>query len=154
MEDRAGLAVMLILMLVSLPAGHSAGGCLGRDRVFLYLPSLVFDGDLDFLNQYQYFCNRNADCVSPTFHKTFIEAENGDGAANQFWTDWDGGVVAAVLSYRPPACTRFTEPDSRICGEWGFSALYLRGLSRLGGLWVERDLFIGTGLRGIISPKG
>ncbi|HZQ07626.1 MAG TPA: hypothetical protein VFD70_13675, partial [Anaerolineae bacterium] len=88
-----GLLVMLILFLVSLPFVTPRVAASDEIEYFSYLPSLVLDGDLDFRNQYEYFCNRDLeDCVHSRFKETFLDLKTPTGLQINF-----GPIGTAVL---------------------------------------------------------
>lgn len=90
-----GLLVMLVLFVVSLPFVTPRVAASDEIEYFSYLPSLVFDGDLNFLNQYQYFCDRDPVCVSPTFRQTFIDLKTPTGLQINF------GPIGTALLWLP-----------------------------------------------------
>lgn len=87
-----GALVMAILFLVSLPFVTPRVAASDEIEYFSYLPSIVMDGDLNFRNQYEYFCNRTPDCVSPTFHQTFLDLKTPTGLQINF-----GPIGTAIL---------------------------------------------------------
>src|SRR6478672_4593061 len=87
-----GALVMAVLFLVSLPFITPRVAASDEIEYFSYLPSLVFDHDLNFRNQYQYFCDRDPNCVSPTFHRTFLDLKTPTGLQINF-----GPLGTAIL---------------------------------------------------------
>lgn len=84
--------VMALLFLVSLPFITPRVAASDEIEYFAYLPSILFDGDLNFRNQYEYFCNLDSNCVSPTFRKTFLDQFTATGMQINF-----GPLGTAVL---------------------------------------------------------
>jgi len=85
MRMERGLLVMLILFLVSLPLVTPRVAASDEIEYFSYLPSVVFDGDLDFRNQYEYFCNRDLeDCIRSRFKETFLDLKTPTGLQINF----------------------------------------------------------------------
>lgn len=84
--------VMAVLFLVSLPFVTPRVAASDEIEYFSYLPSILFDRDLNFRNQYEYFCNLDAGCVSPTFRKTFLDQYTATGMQINF-----GPMGTAVL---------------------------------------------------------
>lgn len=84
--------VMAVLFLISLPFVTPRVAASDEIEYFSYLPSILFDGDLNFRNQYEYFCNLAAECVSPTFRKTFLDQFTATGLQINF-----GPMGTAVL---------------------------------------------------------
>jgi hypothetical protein len=87
-----GAFVMALLFLVSLPFVTPRVAASDEIEYFSYLPSILFDGDLNFRNQYEYFCNLDSECVSPTFRKTFLDQYAATGMQINF-----GPMGTAVL---------------------------------------------------------
>ncbi len=88
-----GLAVMLVLFLVSLPFVTPRVAASDEIEYFSYLPSLWFDGDLNFRNEYQYFCNLDPqDCTRSRFRETFLDLKTPTGLQINF-----GPIGTAVL---------------------------------------------------------
>jgi hypothetical protein len=80
-----GLGVMLLLFLVSLPFVTPRVAASDEIEYFSYLPSLLLDGDLDFRNQYEYFCNRDLqDCIQSRFKETFLDMKTPTGLQINF----------------------------------------------------------------------
>lgn len=88
-----GLAVMALLFLVSLPFITPRVAASDEIEYFSYLPSLILDGDLNFRNQYEYFCNLDfEDCVASRFKETFLDLKTPTGLQINF-----GPMGTAVL---------------------------------------------------------
>lgn len=88
-----GLAVMAVLFLVSLPFVTPRVAASDEIEYFSYLPSLILDGDLNFRNQYAYFCNLDfEDCVASRFKETFLDLKTPTGLQINF-----GPMGTAVL---------------------------------------------------------
>lgn len=88
-----GLAVMLILFVVSLPFVTPRVAASDEIEYFAYLPSLLLDGDLNFRDEYEYFCNLNYDdCVRSRFKETFLDLKTPTGLQINF-----GPMGTAVL---------------------------------------------------------
>ena len=84
---------MLVLFLVSLPFVTPRVAASDEIEYFSYLPSLLLDGDLDFRNQYEYFCNlKYDDCVKSRFKETFLDMKTPTGLQINF-----GPMGTAVL---------------------------------------------------------
>lgn len=109
-----GLLIMLALALVSLPLLTPRVAASDEIEYFSYLPSLVFDHDLNFRNQYEYFCNLNqADCISSRFQETFLDLKTATGLQINFapigtavlWLPFylTGHLVAEILQGSNPA---------------------------------------------------
>lgn len=109
-----GLLIMLVLALVSLPLLTPRVAASDEIEYFSYLPSLIFDHDLNFRNQYEYFCNRDpADCVSSRFQETFLNLQTATGLQINFapigtallWLPFyvAGHLVALILQNGDPA---------------------------------------------------
>lgn len=56
-----GWVALLILFLLSLPLVTPRLYAVDSVEYFVYLPSLIFDGDLDFYDEYTHFIQRNPD---------------------------------------------------------------------------------------------
>ncbi len=88
-----GLLVMAVLFLVSLPFVTPRVAASDEIEYFSYLPSILLDGDLDFRNQYEYFCNLDfEDCVRSRFKETFLDMRTATGLQINF-----GPMGTAVL---------------------------------------------------------
>ncbi|MBI4672668.1 MAG: glycosyltransferase family 39 protein [Chloroflexi bacterium] len=88
-----GLLVMLVLFLASLPFVTPRVAASDEIEYFSYLPSILLDGDLNFRNQYEYFCNRDPDdCVKSRFKETFLDLKTPTGLQINF-----GPLGTAVL---------------------------------------------------------
>ena len=88
-----GLAVMAVLFLVSLPFITPRVAASDEIEYFSYLPSLILDRDLDFRNEYEYFCNLDfEDCVTSRFKETFLDLKTPTGLQINF-----GPMGTAVL---------------------------------------------------------
>ncbi len=88
-----GLFVMAVLFLLSLPFVTPRVAASDEIEYFSYLPSLLLDGDLNFRNQYEYFCNLNfQDCVRSRFKETFLDQYTATGLQINF-----GPMGTAVL---------------------------------------------------------
>lgn len=88
-----GLAVMAVLFLVSLPFVTPRVAASDEIEYFSYLPTLLLDRDLDFRNQYEYFCNLDyEDCVASRFKETFLDLKTPTGLQINF-----GPMGTAVL---------------------------------------------------------
>lgn len=88
-----GLFVMAVLFLVSLPFVTPRVAASDEIEYFSYLPSILFDGDLNFRNQYEYFCNLDfEDCVRSRFKETFLDQFTVTGMQINF-----GPMGTAVL---------------------------------------------------------
>ncbi len=88
-----GLLVMLVLFLVSLPLVTPRVAASDEIEYFSYLPSILLDGDLNFRNQYEYFCSRDPqDCVKSRFQETFLDMKTPTGMQINF-----GPMGTAVL---------------------------------------------------------
>lgn len=88
-----GLAVIAVLFLVSLPFMTPRVAASDEIEYFVYLPSLLFDRDLNFRNQYEYFCNLDPqNCVESRFRETFLDRTTATGLQINF-----GPVGTAVL---------------------------------------------------------
>lgn len=88
-----GLAVMAVLFLVSLPFVTPRVAASDEIEYFSYLPTLLLDGDLNFRNEYEYFCNLDfEDCVASRFKETFLDLKTPTGLQINF-----GPMGTAVL---------------------------------------------------------
>ena len=88
-----GLLVMAVLFLISLPFVTPRVAASDEIEYFSYLPSILLDGDLDFRNQYEYFCNLDfEDCVRSRFKETFLDMRTATGLQINF-----GPMGTAVL---------------------------------------------------------
>lgn len=88
-----GLLVMLVLCVASLPFLTPRVAASDEIEYFSYLPSLLLDHDLDFRNQYEYFCGREPqDCVASRFRETFLDMKTPTGLQINF-----GPMGTAVL---------------------------------------------------------
>ncbi len=88
-----GLLIMLALFAASLPFMTPRVAASDEIEYFSYLPSILLDGDLNFRNQYEYFCNLDpADCVNSRFHETFLDLKTPTGLQINF-----GPMGTAVL---------------------------------------------------------
>jgi len=88
-----GLLVMLILFLASLPFVTPRVAASDEIEYFAYLPSLLLDGDLNFRNEYEYFCKLDfQDCVRSRFKETFLDLKTPTGLQINF-----GPMGTAVL---------------------------------------------------------
>ncbi len=88
-----GLLVMVVLFLISLPFVTPRVAASDEIEYFSYLPSILLDGDLDFRNQYEYFCNLDfEDCVRSRFKETFLDMRTATGLQINF-----GPMGTAVL---------------------------------------------------------
>lgn len=88
-----GLLVMTVLFLISLPFVTPRVAASDEIEYFSYLPSILLDGDLDFRNQYEYFCNLAfEDCVRSRFKETFLDMRTATGLQINF-----GPMGTAVL---------------------------------------------------------
>jgi hypothetical protein len=84
---------MLVLFVVSLPFVTPRVAASDEIEYFSYLPTILLDGDLDFRNQYEYFCNLNFDdCVKSRFKETFLDLKTPTGLQINF-----GPMGTAVL---------------------------------------------------------
>ena len=84
---------MLVLFLVSLPVVTPRVAASDEIEYFSYLPSILLDGDLNFRNQYEYFCARDPqDCVKSRFQETFLDMKTPTGMQINF-----GPMGTAVL---------------------------------------------------------
>ncbi|MCG3142168.1 MAG: hypothetical protein HDKAJFGB_03556 [Anaerolineae bacterium] len=88
-----GLALALILFAASLPFVTPRVAASDEIEYFSYLPSILLDGDLNFRNQYEYFCKLNpTDCVKSRFQETFLDLKTPTGLQINF-----GPMGTAVL---------------------------------------------------------
>lgn len=88
-----GLLVMLLLGVASLPFLTPRVAASDEIEYFSYLPSLLLDHDLNFRNQYEYFCGRDPqDCVASRFRETFLDLKTPTGLQINF-----GPIGTAVL---------------------------------------------------------
>lgn len=88
-----GALVMAVLFLVSLPFVTPRVAASDEIEYFSYLPSILLDGDLNFRNQYEYFCNLDPeDCVRSRFKETFLDLKTPTGLQINF-----GPMGTAVL---------------------------------------------------------
>ncbi len=88
-----GLFVMAVLFVVSLPFVTPRVAASDEIEYFSYLPSLLLDGDLNFRNQYEYFCNLDLNnCVASRFKETFLDLKTPTGLQINF-----GPMGTAVL---------------------------------------------------------
>ena len=88
-----GLLVMLILCVASLPFVTPRVAASDEIEYFSYLPSLLLDGDLNFRDEYEYFCNLDfQDCVRSRFKETFLDLKTPTGLQINF-----GPMGTAVL---------------------------------------------------------
>lgn len=91
-----GLAVMAVLFILSLPFVTPRVAASDEIEYFSYLPSLLLDGDLNFRNQYEYFCTRDpVDCVRSRFQETFIDLKTPTGLQINF------GPMGSALLWLP-----------------------------------------------------
>jgi hypothetical protein len=80
-----GLLVMAVLFLVSLPFVTPRVAASDEIEYFSYLPSILLDGDLNFRNQYEYFCNLDFEnCVRSRFKETFLDMRTATGLQINF----------------------------------------------------------------------
>jgi hypothetical protein len=80
-----GLGVMLLLFLASLPFVTPRVAASDEIEYFSYLPSILLDGDLNFRNQYEYFCHRDLqDCIQSRFQETFLDMKTPTGLQINF----------------------------------------------------------------------
>jgi hypothetical protein len=88
-----GLLVMAVLFLISLPFVTPRVAASDEIEYFSYLPSILLDGDLNFRNQYEYFCNLDFEnCVRSRFKETFLDMRTATGLQINF-----GPMGTAVL---------------------------------------------------------
>lgn len=91
-----GAVVMLLLFLLSLPFMTPRVAASDEIEYFSYLPSVLFDGDLNFRNQYEYFCNRAPeDCTASRFRETFLDLKTPTGLQINF------GPIGTALLWLP-----------------------------------------------------
>lgn len=109
-----GTLVMLVLFVLSLPFITPRVAASDEIEYFSYLPSLVFDHDLDFRNQYEHFCNLDPqNCTDSRFRETFLELKTPTGLQINFaplgtallWLPFylAGHLVALLLQSINPA---------------------------------------------------
>lgn len=88
-----GALVMAVLFFVSLPFVTPRVAASDEIEYFSYLPSILLDGDLNFRNQYEYFCSLDPeDCVRSRFKETFLDLKTPTGLQINF-----GPMGTAVL---------------------------------------------------------
>lgn len=88
-----GFAIMAVLFLISIPLITPRVAASDEIEYFSYLPSILLDGDLNFRNQYQYFCDRDPEnCVRSRFQETFLDLKTPTGLQINF-----GPMGSAVL---------------------------------------------------------
>ena len=84
---------MAVLFLISLPFVTPRVAASDEIEYFSYLPSILLDGDLNFRNQYEYFCNLDFEnCVRSRFKETFLDMRTATGLQINF-----GPMGTAVL---------------------------------------------------------
>lgn len=80
-----GLFVMAVLFFLSLPFVTPRVAASDEIEYFSYLPSILFDRDLSFRNQYEYFCNLDFEnCVRSRFKETFLDQSTATGMQINF----------------------------------------------------------------------
>ena len=88
-----GIFLLIGLYLLTLPLMAHDIRAADEIEYFSYLHSLTFDGDLDFLNEYQYFFDRAPEKYTRSgFKKTFIDTITPTGLRPNF-----GPIGTAIL---------------------------------------------------------
>lgn len=82
--DRPTL-VLVVLFFLSLPLMTPRVAASDEIEYFSYLPSLLLDGDVNFRDEYEYFCQLDyADCVRSRFKETFLDLKTPTGLQINF----------------------------------------------------------------------
>ncbi len=93
-RGRLGIAWLVVLFLVSIPAVTPRLYASDEIQYFAYLRSLWFDRDLSFENEYRYFYDRGI-ARAYDFHRTFLELETETGRRINF------GTIGCALLWAP-----------------------------------------------------
>lgn len=88
------LGLLILAFLISLPAVTPRIYASDEIEFFAFLPSLWFDGDVSFENEYQYFYDRGI-ARSPAFHETFLERTTETGKRANF------GTIGSAILWSP-----------------------------------------------------
>lgn len=106
--------ILVALFLISLPLVTPRVAASDEIEYFSYLPSLLIDHDLQFRNQYEYFCGLDReDCIRSRFQETFLDLKTPTGLQINFapmgtavlWLPFylAGHLVALLLQNVDPA---------------------------------------------------
>lgn len=77
--------IFAVLFLLTLPLVTPRVAASDEIEYFSYLPSLLLDHDLQFRNQYEYFCNLDVeDCIRSRFQETFLNLKTPTGLQINF----------------------------------------------------------------------
>lgn len=88
-----GLVLLALVFLITLPLLTPRVAASDEVEYFSYLHSLVFDHDLNFRDEYEHFCNLDAqDCIDSRFQETFLQDHTPTGLQVNF-----GPIGSAVL---------------------------------------------------------
>src|SRR5512135_2008959 len=88
-----GLRVLVLVFLISIPLLTPRVSASDEIEYFSYLHSVVFDRDLNFMNEYQHFCGLTPqECITSRFQETFIDKHTPTGLQINF-----GPIGSAVL---------------------------------------------------------
>lgn len=88
-----GLILLTLVFFLTIPLLTPRVAASDEIEYFSYLHSLVFDHDLNFLNEYQHYCSLDYnDCVQSRFSETFIQSKTATGLQINF-----GPIGSAVM---------------------------------------------------------
>jgi hypothetical protein len=82
-SGRVGAALLALVLLASMPAVTTRLNASDEIQFFAWLHSWMFDGDVDFENEYQYFVDAGPG-NNPGFITTFLETTNEAGRRPNF----------------------------------------------------------------------
>jgi len=113
-----GWVALLILFLLSLPLATPRVYASDSVKYFSYLPSLLFDGDLDFTDEYTHFMQRSPASISPEILKrdavTGLPLNDAAVGTALLWSPayllTHGGVLLARALGAPIAADGLSQP--------------------------------------------
>ncbi len=123
-----GTRVLALVLLVTIPLLTPRVALSDEIEYYSYLHSVFFDHDLNFRNEYQYYCDHSRNCVSTTFKETFLDEHTATGLQINF------GPIGSALLWAPfyllahPAALALHALDPHIPAD-GYSAPYVYAVS-------------------------
>jgi hypothetical protein len=91
-----GLVILGIVFLLTIPLLTPRVAASDEIEYFSYLHSIIFDHNLNFRNEYEYFCNLNLkDCIDSRFKETFLDDHTPTGLQINF------GPIGSALLWSP-----------------------------------------------------
>jgi hypothetical protein len=124
-----GLVILGIVFLLMLPLLTPRVSASDEIEYFSYLHSVIFDHDLNFRDEYEYFCNLDLqDCVDSRFKETFLDEYTPTGLQVNF------GPIGSALLWAPfyltaHLATLALQHFSPTVKADGFSASYIYAIS-------------------------